>query len=121
MGRKLESLEEVRICWGVINLLEEEDCFHYHLLLHLGDGDALAVWRRRIARKEGACARNPLLTIYTKCSMHLHCSTRSFQYTRTLILTAFSVVMGRGENDNETGITADNDNHVPLYFFFSSS
>jgi hypothetical protein len=44
MGRKLESRVEVQICWGVISLLEEEDCFHYHLLLHLGDGNALAVW-----------------------------------------------------------------------------
>ena len=44
MGRRLGNLEEVRICWGVINLLEVEDCSHYHLLLHLGDGNALAVW-----------------------------------------------------------------------------
>jgi hypothetical protein len=28
----------------MISLLEVEDCFHYHLLLHLGDGKALAVW-----------------------------------------------------------------------------
>jgi hypothetical protein len=72
MGRKLESLGGVRICWGVINLLEGEDCFHYHHLLHLADGDALAVWRRRLARKEEACSRDALFTIVARCSLHIH-------------------------------------------------
>jgi hypothetical protein len=37
------------------------------------------------------------------------------------MLTALSVSMGRGWYDSETGVMADNDNHVILYFFFGSS
>ena len=60
MGRKSGSPVEVRICWEVINRLEEEGCFRYHHLHHLADDDAITVWFRRSSWKDGACSRNAL-------------------------------------------------------------
>ena len=77
----------------MISPLEGEDCFLYHLLHHLGDGNALAVWLGGHPEGESMLAEsfvNDLHQMQYAFALlyHLHCSARSFRYTRIFILTA---------------------------------